>query len=65
MRFIDICSRQLSNGGWSYYPFPGSCTQYIHCGKHGNGFLETCAVGTFFDGAKCVRAEDVNCQFGN
>ncbi|KAL4231607.1 hypothetical protein ACF0H5_009187 [Mactra antiquata] len=58
-----LCRRMMIDRGWGYYPFPGSCNQYIHCDKTGNGFLETCAVGTFFNGKKCMRAEDVICSF--
>jgi len=60
----ETCGRRLSKGGWGYFPASGSCNQYIHCEKDGSGYLETCAVGTFFNGQKCVRAEDVDCAFG-
>ncbi|WAR20820.1 hypothetical protein MAR_014794 [Mya arenaria] len=59
----DLCSQRTSEGGWGYFPFPGSCTEYIQCDRGGSGHVETCAIGTFFNGRKCMRAEDVVCPF--
>ncbi|KAL5017568.1 hypothetical protein ScPMuIL_007157 [Solemya velum] len=57
----QLCDECVVDGGWGYYPFQGSCNQYLHCSETAGAYLETCAVGTFYDGKICRHARDVKC----
>lgn len=62
--FTELCDECVVDGGWGYYPFQGSCNQYLHCSETAGAYLETCAVGTFYDGKICRHARDVKCPSG-
>ncbi|ESO98321.1 hypothetical protein LOTGIDRAFT_231395 [Lottia gigantea] len=58
----SFCQSKIAATGVDYYRIPGYCNIFVHCNEQTKPELQTCASGTFFDGAGCHHASAVTCS---